>query len=133
MPTMSNMTVKKNDGTTDVIYTMQAQSAGDRSPAIWQNLTVGAASGHRPELRMACRPNAAGTARRVDISFTWKQVSTDTTTGLTKVVNQMPFTLSVPRPLDMPDADVNEAVSQFFNCLNQAQVKDGVKQAFAPS
>lgn len=133
MPSMANLTVKKNDGTTDVIYTAESPASGDRSPAIWRNNTVGSAAGHRPELRMTARSNALGTARRLDVSFVWKQTATDSTTGLTKVVNMIPFALTAPIPADMPATDVNEAVSQFFNCLNSATVKDAFKTGFAPA
>jgi transcriptional regulator of met regulon len=36
MPAMANITVKKADDTTDVIYVAISPSAGDKVPAIWQ-------------------------------------------------------------------------------------------------
>lgn len=131
MPQMANITVKKNDGTTDVIYTQQAPSAGDRSPAIWHNQTVGASMGHRPVLSIVARANGAGTARRVESSFIWKQVSTDTTTGLVSIANSLPITISAAVPDGMPDADVNEGISQCFNLHASTLVKDCYKQRFA--
>lgn len=131
MPNMANITVKKNDGTTDVVYTQQAPSAGDRSPSVWQNLTVGSAMGHRPSLALTARPNGAGTARRVETQFVWKQVSTDSTTGLVSIVNSLPISLSAAIPDGMPDTDVNEAISQCFNLHASTLVKDCFKTRFA--
>lgn len=48
MPTLSNITVKKNDGTTDVIYTGVAPSAGDKSPAVLRNNSLGSAAAFHP-------------------------------------------------------------------------------------
>lgn len=133
MPSMANITVKKNDGTTDITYTAQAPAAGDRSPAIWQSTTVGSAAGHRPELRLTARSNAAGTVRRLDASFVYRQVATDTGTTITSVVNSLPISLSVARPVDMPDADVNEAISQAMNLFASTLFKDSCKSGFSPS
>lgn len=35
MPQMANITVKKADGTTDVVYTALTPAGGDNSPARW--------------------------------------------------------------------------------------------------
>lgn len=35
MPNMANITVKKADGTTDVVYTALTPSAGDKTSARW--------------------------------------------------------------------------------------------------
>lgn len=133
MPTMADITVKKNDGVTDIVYTAQVPAAGDRSPAIWQATTVGSASGHHPELRVQSRPNAAGTLRRIDGSYVYREIATDTGTGMTSVVNQLPITISVARPQGMADANVNEAVSQALNLFASTLFKDMCKSGFAAS
>lgn len=44
MPTMANITVKKFDGTTDIVFDALSGSGGDGSPAVWRQDT-GAAAG----------------------------------------------------------------------------------------
>lgn len=39
MPTMANLTVKKYDGVTDIVYDALSASGGDGSPAVWRQDT----------------------------------------------------------------------------------------------
>jgi hypothetical protein len=71
MPSMADIIVKKNDGTTNITFTAMVASAGDKSQAIWRSTTVGTAAAHQPELRMTSRANGTGTARRVDLHFSY--------------------------------------------------------------
>lgn len=132
MPNMANITVKKNDGITDVIYTSVVPSAGDKSPAVWRNNTVGTASSHRPEFRSTSRENGTGTARRVDFSAMFPYTVTGTD-GKIVVADKLTFTASCLVPKGMPDADVNEAASQTLNLMASTLIKDVVKSGYAPS
>jgi hypothetical protein len=132
MPNMANITVKKNDGTTDVVYTQQIPSAGDRSPALWRNLTVGTAAAHRPELRAVSHPNGTGTARRVETTFKYPTLVTGTD-GKTNIADVCILGISGVIPQGMPDADLNEAVSQGLNLAASVLIKDTFKSGFAPS
>lgn len=132
MPDMANVTVKKNDGTTDVVYTKVQASAGDRSPAVWRNLTVGTAAGHRPQVSLVSRNNGNSTARRLDMDAAYPSLVTDTT-GKTQVADKLTIKLSVANPLGMPDADVNEGVSQFLNFAASTLIKDSCKAGYAPT
>jgi hypothetical protein len=130
MPNMAAVTVKKNDGVTDITWATVQASGGDRSPAIWRNTSVGTAPAFNPEMRMTSRPNADLTVRRVEVSFAWPQsvVGTD---GVTRKVNTYGFTGSAVVPQGMPDADRNEAASQFANLLAAALFKDCFKAGFS--
>lgn len=130
MPDMANITVKKNDNTTDQIWTKVQSSAGDRSPAVWQNLSVGSAAGHHPDFKCTSRNNGNGTARRIDYVFAWKTLVTSAT-GQVTVSDTLPITISVGKPLGMPDTDVNEAVSQCFNLVASTLGKDQAKSGYA--
>jgi len=130
MPDMANVTVKKNDGTTDQIYTKVQSSAGDRSPAVWQNLSVGSAAGHHPEFRVSSRANGTGSARRVDMTGVWKSLVTDAN-GKVSVADIMTFTASFGKPLGMPDVEVNEGASQLCNLMAATLTKDQVKSGYA--
>lgn len=131
MPQIADITVKKNDGTTDITYTAYLASAGDKAPAVWRSTTVGGAQAHHPELRIVARDNGSKTARRVDMSYSYKQLATDSTNGLTSVVNTVPISVSAAIPGGMPQSDIDEAVSQFFNLGASTLVKQCFKVAFS--
>jgi hypothetical protein len=132
MPDMANISVLKNDGTTSVVYTKVQASAGDRSPAVWRNLTVGTAAGHRPEVRLTARANGNGTARRIDGVGVYPTLVVDGT-GKTQVADKLVVNVSVSNPLGMPDSDVNEGVSQILNLFASTLVKDSCKTGYAPT
>lgn len=133
MPSMANITVKKNDGTTDIVWTGVCPSSGDGVPAIWRSETVGSAPMHYPTLEVRSRFNGQKTARRVDSNFVYPQIATDTTTSLVSVVNRATFQSSAAIPMGMPAADIAEAVSQYANLLTAALIKDTHKSGFAPT
>lgn len=129
MPQLANVTVKKNDGTTDIVWTGVVPSGGDKSPAVWRSNTVGTAMSHRPEFRTVSRENGTGTGRRVDASFVYKTLAT--ADGVTTAVSQLPISISALVPKDMPDADVLEAVSQCFNLLDNDLIKSQFTSGYA--
>jgi len=130
MPAQANLTVKKNDGSTDITYTAVQASGGDKSPAIWRSNTVGTAPGHRPELRVSAQPNGPGTARRVNFQFTYPVTATGSD-GKVYVSNRCNLEITGVMPLDMPDSDLNEAVSQGLNLAAATLTKDQFKSGFA--
>lgn len=132
MPQIANITVKKNDGTTDVVYTAVAPSAGDKSPAIWRSNTVGVAAAHRPEFRLQSQSNGPRTARRVEGVYVYPTTVTGSD-GRVSVSDKLPINISAAIPLGMSDDDVNEAVSQAMNLFASSLVKDSFKSGFAPT
>lgn len=133
MPQIANLTIKKNDGTTDITYTGVVPSSGEKSPAIWRSLTVGTAAAHQPEFRMVARSNGNSTARRFDVHATYPTLVTSPADGRISVADRVIFDLSVLVPLNMANADVNEAVSQLCNLMSTTLVKDSFKTGFAPT
>lgn len=132
MPSMANITVKKADGTTDQIWTAVQASGGDKSPAIWRNLTVGSAPAYNPELRMTSRPNQDGTVRRIDVVMTWPQTAVGTD-GVTRKLNVFSFTPSgVVVPQGMDSTNLGEAAAQSSNLLASALIKSCLSSGFAP-
>lgn len=129
---MANITVKKNDGTTDVVYTALAPSAGDKTPAYWRNNTVGVAENQKPEVRMTSKPNGDLSTRQVVTNFSYPSTVTGSD-GKISVAYRLNGTLSFAIPQGMPTADVNEAVSQFLNVCSNTLVKDCYKAGFSPT
>nr|URG15700.1 MAG: coat protein [Leviviridae sp.] len=135
MPAMANITVKKNDGTTDIVYTAKSPSAGDSVPAVWRADSVGSAPSHRPELRLMSKNSRKGgeEAREMRGTYKYPQLVTDTNLGgLTIVKRDALMTVTGVIPKDMPAADINEFVSQAFNLFVAALLKDSFKDGFAP-
>lgn len=132
MPSMANITVKKNDTVTDITYTIISASGGDKSPAVWRSNTVGTAAGQRPEFRLTSRPNGDGTARRVEGSYSYPSLTTGSD-GKINVASRFNLTFSGIVPVAMLDADLNEGVSQSLHLLATTLVKDSFKAGFAPT
>lgn len=131
MPSQANITVKKNDGTTDVIYTALVPSSGDGTPAIWKNQTVGNAPAHQPEFRLSSRDAAAGARRAARSTYMYPQIATNTTTSTTSVVDKASADTNWVFPKGMAQADINEFVSQYANLLVSTLVKDCVKAGYS--
>lgn len=123
MPVMANITVKKADTTTDVVYVAVAASGGDKSPAVWRYDAFGGTIGQRPELRVKSAPNGTNTSRKVEGSYTMPQLYTDTTTSLSKVASRANAQWSASIPTDMSDASLAEFAAQFGNLVASALIK----------
>jgi hypothetical protein len=132
MAQIANITVKKNDGTTDVVYTAVVPSAGDRTPAIWRNQTVGTAAAHRPEFALKSFNSGDNKQRRVQVDAMYPTLATDSQ-GKVNAVDKVSMTVTFSIPKGMPDVDVNEAVSQLTNVLSSTLSKDSIKSGYAPT
>lgn len=133
MPNMANITVKKNDGTTDIVYTGQSPSSGDGVPAVWKATTVGTAQSHQPELRLAAREGSKGAKRNLRCTYRYPSIATNSTTGLTMVYDHASFDGNWIIPKGMPTADVNEFVSQIANLFVSTLIKECVKSGYSAS
>lgn len=134
MPAMADITVKKNDGTTDAIYVAKTPSAGDSVPAVWRyDAATPAYVGLKPEYRMQTKWNGNRTARRAEITGVYASVVTDSTTTVQSSIGKIVFDVSVAMPQSIPQADIDEAVSQFSNMINSTLVRSCLKAGFAPT
>lgn len=132
MPTAANITVKKNDGTTDILWTLVQASGGESSPAVWRSNTIGTGPAQRPEIRLQSKWNGDQTARRLDISGTYPTLATGSD-GKINVVARCNITASAVVPMGMLDADINEACAQLTNLLSSTLFKDSLKAGYAPT
>lgn len=133
MPTATNLTVKKADLTTDVTYTLKTASGGDKSPAIWRADASTGNPGQKPELRVSSRSNGENTARRVDATFTFPVVVTDSTTTLTSVASRCNMSISAVVPLDVPETLAEEFATQAAGLLYSTLLRQTVKTGYAPT
>lgn len=133
MATMANITVKKNDGTTDIVWTAVQPSSGDGVAAIWRQEVSGMHTAGKPTFALSAKFNGNRTARRVTVEARHPQTYTNSTTGLIGVENILPISVSISLPVTFPQTLLDEAISQTFNLLVAALVKDSVKSGYAPT
>lgn len=131
MPAIAAITVKKNDGTTDIVYTGVIPASGDGSAAVWKSQTVGTASAHQPELRLTSREAEKGSKRALRATYVYPEIATNSTTGITSVVGLAMGSADWLVPKSMKAADVNEIASQFANLLVAALIKQCVKDGYS--
>lgn len=131
MPNASDLTVKKYDNATDVIYVAKAGASGDSSPAIYRLDAFAAAQAFRPELKVWSRASADRLSRIVEIAYFYPQLFTESTTGLSKVANRARFQGKWTCPMDMPTADLNEFAAQAANLFDHIQMVDTVRTGYA--
>lgn len=131
MTAIANITVKKNDGTTDVIYTAKQPSSGDGTAAIWRADSVGTAQSHRPEFRLTGKQGKTSDWRSMRSTYQYPQIATNSTTTLTSVVEKASAATSWDFPKSMSQADINEFVSQYANLIVSTLIKDCVKDGFS--
>lgn len=129
MPSMASITVKKNDGTTDIVYDVLSPSAGDGTWAKWRQDTGNTAPfSCRPMLLHRVTESGKG-IRRVDLMYEYPYSYTDTTTSQV-VLSPLRVTFkngvwTVPQGL--PSATILEAASQFSNLCGHATIKGALK------
>lgn len=133
MPAAANITVKKSDGTTDIVWTSIAASGGDKSPAYFRSDTAAGTVGQKPVMSVSARSNAAGDVRRVDFSVSFPGVYTNSSTGQTEVRSKMTMTGSFAVPQNVAATDINEFSAQVPNLIASALIKSTIAAGFAPT
>lgn len=130
MPNMANLTVKKADGTTDVVYTALAPSAGDKTSARWCLTAASTKANLRPTLECTSRYNNARTAR--NISFTLKYPEVASVAGVDTIVGTGIVTVQGVVPLQVSDSVLAETIAQAANLFKASLMQDSFKQGYAP-
>ncbi len=133
MPSIASITIKKNDGVTDIVYAASSPASGDNTPAVWKATTVGTAPAHQPEFRLVAREAKKGVSRALRSTFQYPQIATNTTTNITAVVDRASASTDWSFPKTMSQADINEYVTQYANLLVSTLVKDCVKAGYSAS
>jgi hypothetical protein len=133
MPNMADITVKKADNATNIVYSALTPSSGDKVAAQWRSETAGLAAALRPTFSMDSQWNGPRTARRVNMQGQYPFTVTDTTTSITTVKARIPFNAQFTVPAEVPDTIVSEAVAQLTNMMASALAQSSIKSGFAPT
>lgn len=133
MAAAANITVKMNDTTTDIVWTLINPGGADGTEALWRSETVAGPMSVRPTFVMSARNNAAKTARRMLATVLFPQIYTESTTGLVKVANRGILQVNGLIPLGMDATQLNEFISQSMNIFATSAVKTAFKTASVPN
>lgn len=116
MPNLANITVKKNDGTSDQVYTGIRPAAGDQ-PAVFRNLSVGVSVAQQPEVRVRVRDivRKKEPLTVVTKTYNWPRAVSNPSTGQVDIFPGVfrTETLEISKLMDATTRD--EAISQFLN------------------
>lgn len=126
---MTNLTIKKSDGTTDILWTNVVTSSGDRSPSIYRSNTVGGNLSVRPELRVTSRDSGDNLTRRMTGDFYYPESAM--VDGREQVINKLVGSITIALPKAMAVAVTDEAVSQFINLLSNGSMRTAFKSGYA--
>ena len=134
MPTAANITVKKNDGTTDVVYTSVQPAGGPGVPAVWKNQTVGTSIGQQPELRCSSKESKSAGVNFSDVRLSYKYPRSvmNSTTGEITLSEGFSGTASIRINQVMLTTDLNEAAAQFGNLMASALIKSVLQSGRSP-
>lgn len=132
MSTAANITVKKNDGTTDITYGVLEGRSGD-NPARWKAPPLGATPVTQPEFRVASKVMSGRetTKKKVIATFHFPYSVVNSTTGVTSVQSYEIFRLEYTGDEQIPQAIRDEASSQGMNLLASAPFKTMLKELAA--
>jgi hypothetical protein len=136
MPTMASMTVKKYDGTTDIIYDAVSASGGDGSPAVWRQDTGAAAAlpvGLRNVFKFWTLWNGSKSARQSKFNFVSPYALQDSTTTKYSASDRVVIEGIMTVPQALPATAINEAIYQACNLLAQSLIKQSAAAGYAPN
>lgn len=130
MPKIANITVKKADGTTDIIYVADTPSAGDRSPATW-SVKNAVARALRISLSFLSQWNGQRSGRRCTVVAKYPIIRD--INGVQTVVATIPAEMTILIPQLVLDAEASEAVIQFGNLIKSQLISDSLIAGYAPN
>lgn len=133
MSSMANITVKKADGTTNVVYVAASPSSGDKTPAVWTQNAYSGVAGFRPRFEILSQDNSGGSMRQIRWKFIYPVTYVDSTTGLTKLLKYVESNGSIYLPKELATTDWKEAAAQLGNLLASAAIVTVSEEGFAPT
>ncbi len=136
MPAMANLTVKKFDGVTDIVYDAVAASGGDGSPAVWRQDTGANAAlpiGLRNVFKLWTVSNGPKTARQAKFNFVAPYALQDSTTTRYSASDRIVLDGIMTVPMAIPSGNINESIYQACNLLAAQLVKQAAAAGYAPT
>ncbi len=135
MPTMASITVKKSDGTTDIVFDNVSAAGGDGSPAVWRQDTGNTAAlpvGLRSSIKLTSKWNGAKSARQVTYEATFPYAVLSNDTGLYSARDRVVATGIITLPQGVPSTALSEAAAQIPNLIASTLFKASFAAGYAP-
>lgn len=129
MAQQTNITVKKYDGVTDVVYSAVLPASGSTA-AVWRAPTLGTAQAHQPELRIKSSKNKSGSVQRVEGVMVYPEIITGAD-GSKTIANKVIVSVNVTNPTGMALTAVQEGITQALNAFASGHVKTQAIEGFA--
>jgi len=134
MPDMADITVKKYDGTTDIVHSKINASGADGSDAVWRQVTGnGNPMGLQPIFKARSRYGSGGKARILETNGIYPAVYTDTTTGLKSSNGSVRVKVMISVDTGIDANSVAEGVHQLLNLNSSALIKSCGVNGSAPT
>lgn len=131
MAQIANMTVKKFDGVTDILWTGVQGSGGDKSPAIWTSDTVSTSRSFRPTLQQWSFHTGNSQHRASKVTLVYPSLYIEN--GVTKVLGFNTFSGEFKTLMAAPSTDVQETVAQTINLMASAHLRAHLISGYAPT
>lgn len=131
MAAIANITIKKADGTTDVIYTALTGAPGDGVPAKWRHEDITLPIGQRANLTVLTKPNGRDNARNVLVRV--RRPVVRAVNGVPTLIGTIPFEITATLGEQYTQAEIDEAVAQALNFAAVVAIRDAFKTGYAPN
>lgn len=131
MAAIANITIKKADGTTDVVYSALTGAPGDGTPAKWRNEDVTLPIGQRANLTAITKANGRENARQVQIRV--RRPVVRSVNSVPTLIGTIPFEINATLGEQYTQAEIDEAVAQALNFAAVAAIRDVFKTGYAPN
>lgn len=133
MPNISNIAVLKADGVTNITWTGDSGSGGDKQPARYSSKTVSPIPAYQPKMAVASEQNGDGSVRRMRVNIVYPYTVTDSTTGLPVEVARHSFQGVWNISQEIPSTVTDEFVVQTSNLLDHSDLIVALKAQQAPT
>jgi len=129
----STVTVKKADGTTDIVYTTITSASSDGSQWLLRAEAAGGPTGFRSTFSVSSKSNGLGTIRVVKFYGKMPHTYTDTNSGLVKTDGFADFSATFNVPASLPSSHLAELAAQFTELMATSYSKDAISTGYAPT
>lgn len=130
MPIATNLTINDGQNTPVAVVFTNIQPAGGNLPAVYLAKTKGPSVLAQPKIAISSSGNAKSRETRVTVRTPYWVTGTD---GVTKVQDSVFTEVRTVLPDTIPDAVRADHVAYVQNLLAQAQVKEAMRDGYAPT
>lgn len=124
MPTLADITVKKYDNTTDIVWKGINPNGGDGGRSLFRPDVAFASTptGFRPVFMTSQRTSAQGRVSQIDAAYPHTYVETNT--GLIRMIRGVTMKVILTVDPGVPFATQSEGAYQLLNLAASASIKD---------